>query len=190
MNDGVVDPAGRLFAGVMGFDGEEGQGALYRASTDGLERVLDAMTIPNGLGWSVDGSTMYVTDSGRQTIAAHDYDVASGELGPARPFVEIAGDGAPDGMCVDADGGVWTAVWGAGEVRRYSAAGVLDDVVTVPARQPSACCFAGADLDILVVTSATKDLSAPGELDGAVFAVRPGVRGRPLTLVDRDRLPR
>lgn len=177
-NDGAVDPVGRVFAGVMGRHAEPGWGALYRFDGTAATKVRSDMTIPNGLGWSPDGATMYVTDSHVGRIDAHPYDPATGELGPAARFVEVARPGVPDGLCVDADGSLWSAIWGAGEVRRYAPDGRLDRVVTVPARQPSACAFCGPAGDVLVITSATEGLDAPSADDGAVFACRPGVTGR------------
>lgn len=189
INDGAVDPAGRVFAGVMGFGAESGWGALYRFDERGAFRVIDTMTIPNGLGWSPDGDVMYITDTSRLAIDAHAYNVAAGTIGPAQPFVDCSGAvGGPDGLCVDADGYVWSAIWGAGEVRRFAPDGLLDRTVAVPARQPSSCAFAGSDLDVLVITSATVGLEAPCAGDGLVFTTRPGVCGLPAPMANIENL--
>ena len=101
---------------------------LCIASTDGeLTIVLPERTISNGIGWSPDGEVMYYIDSTTQRVVVFDFDLDSGELGDERLFVEIDPiDGLPDGLTVDADGGVWVCLFGGGHVRRYRPDGSLD----------------------------------------------------------------
>ena len=187
-NDAKCDPLGRAFAGTMAYDLTPGAGRLYRLDVDGDVRatpVLEQMTLSNGLAWSPDASTMWVIDSGRGTVTAYAYDADAGE--PGRVVVRFepaAPAGAmPDGMCVDDAGGLWIAVWGAGEVRRYTPDGTLDTTVRVPVSQVSSCCFGGAAGDVLFITSARYELGprqlAEEPLAGSLFAVSPGVTGRP-----------
>ncbi|HUR52132.1 MAG TPA: SMP-30/gluconolactonase/LRE family protein [Mycobacteriales bacterium] len=184
MNDGKCDARGRFFVGSKADDNTTGAGSLWRLDLDGsVHRVLSGLTIANGLGWSPDGSTMYVTDSAAARITAHAYDEESGELGPARPFVELPGDvGAPDGLAVDAEGFVWTAVWGGHQVRRHAPSGELVGVVRVPASHVTSCAFSGPDLTTLAVTTAWDELPdeqrAQEPLAGRRFSADVGIRGR------------
>ena len=183
-NDGACDPAGRFLAGTMAYDFAPGAGALYRLDVDlGLTRLLDDVTISNGLGWSPDGGTMYYVDTPTRRIDAFDYDVATGEMTRRRPFVDIDGKGRPDGLCVDADGAVWVALWPGWSVRRYLPDGTLDAIVPVPVAEVSSCVFGGPSLDQLFITTAWSTLSA-GERRaqphaGSLFRTSVGVSGVP-----------
>ena len=183
-NDGKCDPAGRFWAGTMAYDETPGAGALYRLDTDGrASLVLDRVTISNGLAWSSDGRTMYYIDSPTRRIDAFSFAPASGEIGDRRTVISIEAEhGVPDGVTIDAEGGLWVALWGGGAVHRYLD-GRLDAVISFPVSQPTSCAFGGADLDELYVTSAREGLSLEQReaqpLAGAVFRVRPGVRGIP-----------
>lgn len=183
-NDGKCDPEGRFWAGTMAYDERAGAGCLYRLDTDGtVTRVLDGVTVSNGLAWSHDGTTMYYIDSPTQRIDAFSYTRASGQIGDRRTVVEIPPElGTPDGMTIDADGGLWIALWGGSAVHRY-VDGRLDRVIALPVSKPTSCAFGGPDLDELFVTSAWKGLSADARraepLAGALFRLRPGVRGVP-----------
>ncbi|MFF5991813.1 SMP-30/gluconolactonase/LRE family protein [Prauserella flavalba] len=168
MNDGVADPHGRFWAGSMAYDNTPGAGSLYRADPDGtVTRVLGDLTVPNGPAFTADGTTMYLADSARGVIHRIAVDPESGEPGQRGEFASVE-DGSPDGMTVDADGFVWSAIWGAGRVHRYSPAGALDRVVEVPAVQPTSVLLTNGRL---VVTSATVGLDEPGEFDGAVLSI-------------------
>ncbi|MGY1770487.1 SMP-30/gluconolactonase/LRE family protein [Blastococcus sp. SYSU D00813] len=185
MNDAACDPAGRFLAGTMAFDQRPGAGALYCLDLDGTVRTLrDGLTVSNGLGWSPDGGTFYLADSGPGLLWAHDYDVGAGTLGAGRVLLDLGGDTGPvDGLTVDDDGCLWTALWGAGQVRRYSPDGELLAVVEVPVAQTSACCFAGPGRGLLVVTTSTEGMSAADRAAqpdaGRLFTARPGVTGPP-----------
>lgn len=183
-NDGKCDLAGRFWAGTMAYDEAEGAACLYRLDTDGtVQRVLDGVTISNGMAWSGDDVTMYYIDSPTQRIDAFSYEPATGEINDRRTVVRIPAElGSPDGLTIDADGGLWVALWGGSAVHRYLD-GRLDRVIEMPVRRPTSCAFGGADLDELYVTSAWKGLTADARraepLAGALFRIRPGVRGLP-----------
>ncbi|HEX4357715.1 MAG TPA: SMP-30/gluconolactonase/LRE family protein [Pseudonocardia sp.] len=176
MNDGVADPSGRFWAGSMAYDTAEGAGALYRVDVDGsVHRVVGELTVPNGPAFTPDGELMYLADSAAGVIYRFPVDPRTGALGRREEFARVGG-GSPDGMTVDERGQLWSAVWGAGQVRRYSPTGTLDRVLDVPASQPTSVCLTDGQL---VVTSATVGLVEPGECDGAVLRTPVAVGGAP-----------
>lgn len=149
-NDGRVDADGRLWLGTMARDLTTPAAALYR---DG-QRVLAGLTIANGIGWSPDGTVMYHVDTPSGVISRYAWD-ARGVPGRRGEFVRIR-DGAPDGLAVDAAGGVWVALWGGGAVHRYDAAGRHTHTVVVPGvANVTSVAFGGTDLDLLFVTTAS-----------------------------------
>ncbi len=158
MNDGACDPQGRFWGGTLADDHHAGGGALYRLERNGrVEQMLDGLTISNGVGWSPDGSTMYLVDSGPRVIHAYRFDGASGTISAGRVLVSVPEDvGAPDGMTVDAAGDLWVAIYGGGRVHRYAPDGALREVRSIPARECTCCAFAGPGLTRLYVTTATE----------------------------------
>ena len=129
MNDGACDPQGRFWAGTMAYDESPGAGALYRLELDGsCTTVLTGLTIANGIGWSPDGSTMYLNDSGTGCLDTFRFDGATGAISNRRTLVRGDQPGVvPDGLTVDAEGGIWVAWWGGGAVNRYAPDGSLLD---------------------------------------------------------------
>ena len=170
-NDGACDAAGRFWIGTMALDQTPGAGALYRY--DGtLQRVLDGVTLSNGIGWTRDDTQMYYIDSPVQRVDLFGFELASGRVDDRRPFVSIdESDGIPDGLTVDDEGGVWVALYGGSCIHRYDESGRLDAVLEVPAENVTSCCFGGDDGRSLFVTTA-----AP---DGNVYVTQPGVSGPP-----------
>lgn len=176
-NDAAVDRAGRLWAGTMAYDERPGAGRLYRIEPDGAtEVVLDQVTISNGVDWSPDGTRMYYVDTPTHRVDVLDFDAASGRAEGRRPFVELGG-ASPDGLTVDADGGVWVALWGEGQVRHFSPEGRLERVLDFPATQTTACAFGGPGLRDLYVTSAATGVSGQ-PLAGCLFVVPGAGTGR------------
>jgi len=181
MNEGGCDPDGRFWCGSMAYDQRPGAAALYRLDPDGtVHTVLDGVTISNGLEWSPDGSRAYYDDTATHRVDVFDYDRDTGLTG-RRPFVVLPDDGNPDGLTVDAEGGVWVALFGSGAVHRYSPDGVLDQVVELPTPQVTACTFGGPDLDQLFITTSREGM-APGDdpLAGCLFRAEVGVSGLPV----------
>jgi D-xylonolactonase len=186
-NDVIADPEGRVFAGAMG-----GNGRLLRFDRDGsVHQVLDGIGIPNGMGFTLDLKGMYFTDSVMRQIYLLDYDRRTGGLSNRRVFAEIPKDqGVPDGMAIDAEGFVWTAIWFGGRLKRYAPDGTWDSDVHLSVLQPSAVAFGGPDLSDVYVTSAAahepSPLEPPGfdtnaQRGGSLYALRVrAIRGRPL----------
>ncbi|MDP9429234.1 MAG: SMP-30/gluconolactonase/LRE family protein [Actinomycetota bacterium] len=186
MNDAACDPAGRFYAGTMAFDQRPGAGALYRLDLDGtVTTVLDGLTVSNGIDWSPDGRTVYLADSGPGVVHAFDYDLGSGAFRDGRVLLEFDGDdGVADGLTVDDEGCIWAALWGGGQVRRWSPDGELLAVVEVPGvTQTSSCAFAGPGRDLLVVSTSAEgldDAARAAQPDaGRLFTARPGGTGPP-----------
>ncbi|MEV1173228.1 SMP-30/gluconolactonase/LRE family protein [Nonomuraea sp. NPDC049784] len=182
MNDGGCDPDGRFYIGSMAYDESPGRGSFYVAEPGGgLRVVLPEVTISNGFDFSPDGTLAYYADTTTGRVDVLDYDPEGG-LSGRRPFAVVdAAQGAPDGLTVDAEGGVWVALWQGGAVHRYDASGRLDAVVSLPVRKVTAVTFGGEGLDRLFITTSALGVDRAEEPDaGAVFAADPGVRGRPV----------
>jgi len=184
-NDGKCDPAGRFLAGTMAYDQTPGAGSVHRLSQDlTVTRLLDGVTISNGLAWTADGATLYYIDSPTQGVDAFDYDTETGRLGNRRRVVDIpAAAGLPDGMTIDADGCLWVALYRGSAVHRYTPDGRLDTVLSFPVTNVTCPVFGGAGLGVLYVTSARDGLGerqlAAQPHAGAVFAADVGARGLP-----------
>jgi sugar lactone lactonase YvrE len=184
-NEGKCDPAGRFLAGTMAYDLTPGAGSVYRLGPDlEVTRLLDGVTISNGLAWTADGATLYYIDSPTQGVDAFDYDAGTGRLANRRRVVDIpAAAGLPDGMTLDTDGCLWVALWGGSAVQRYTPAGRLDTVLSFPASNITCPVFGGPGLGVLYVTSARDGLDerqlAAQPHAGAIFAADVGARGLP-----------
>ncbi len=185
MNDGACDPQGRFWGGTLADDHHEGGGALYRLDRTGrTELVLDGLTISNGLGWSPDGRTMYLVDSGPRVVYAFAFDGDRGAIADQRVLVTVPEDvGAPDGMTVDAAGDLWVAIYGGARVNRYAPDGSLRDVHRIPAQECTCCAFGGPGLHRLYVTTATENWTdeqrRADPAAGLVYRVETDAIGRP-----------
>ena len=184
MNDGACDPQGRFWAGTMAYDESPGAGTLYRLELDGrCCTVLTGLTISNGIGWSPDGTTMYLSDSGTGSVDAFDFDGATGAINGRRTLVYVAEPGmAPDGLTVDEEGDIWVGLYGGWAVRRYRPDGSLRGSVAMPVAQATSCAFGGPDRRTLFVTTGRERLDEAAlerQPDaGRVFAVTGlGARG-------------
>lgn len=191
-NDGRCDRQGRFLAGTMLQDMGAAQavGRVYRfgareqAAGACTDLDLGPLIVPNGMAFSPDGRTMYLSDSHPQVQAvwAFDYDVDSGTPSNRRLFVDMQPlPGRPDGAAVDSDGCYWICGNDAGLVHRFTPEGRLDRSLAVPVKKPAMCAFGGPGLDVLYVTSIRPDHIDLSDqpLAGGVFALRPGVRGLP-----------
>jgi len=158
-NDGKCDARGRFWFGTMSTAGPEA--ALYRYDPDGSLHVMETgLTVSNGLGWSPDGGTFYLTDSPAQVIYAYDFESATGRLANRRILVDLRGQAFfPDGLTVDREGCLWSAMWDGWCVIRFDAAGREKQRLPMPVQRPTCCAFGGTDLSTLFITTATVGLS-------------------------------
>lgn len=185
LNDGKVDRQGRLWAGTMNdVDWDAPSGSLYRVDASlEVSRLQGEVACANGLGWSPDARTFYFGESFRYAIFAYDFDPDAGTFSARRAFatVERSSGAFPDGLTVDAEGGVWSVHNGAARLVRYAPDGEVTHEVELPVPQPTSCIFGGPNLDVLFVTTSRQNLT-PDQLEryplsGSVLAVRPGVNG-------------
>lgn len=187
MNEGNADPDGRFWCGSMAYGKQAGAGAVYLLDADGsqgpggsVEAAFGPVTISNGLGFTADGAHAYYIDTPTQRVDLLDYDRAAG-LTNRRPFISFEkSDGAPDGLCVDAEDGIWVALNGGGAAVHVSASGVRDATVTLDAVGITAVALGGEDLRTLYLTTSREDLGDRAEAGaGAVFTARADVAGVP-----------
>jgi len=182
LNDGYVDANGHLWFGSMD-DGEQApSGALYRFDGNRTVCVDRGICITNGPCVSVDGRTLYHTDTvGRTTYA---YDLNDGALTSKRVFTRFAAaEGNPDGSVIDSEGCIWTAMWGGWGLLRLSPRGERIGKIALPCANVTKAVFGGDDLKTLYITTARKGLSesalAEQPLAGGLFAVDVSVSGLP-----------
>lgn len=187
LNDGRCDRAGRFWSGTVRIPPvvEQPSAALYCLDTDlTCRRKLGGLLISNGLAFSPDDRTLYLSDShpSVQTIWAFDFDLATAAIGNRREFANTRGlAGRPDGAAVDAEGCYWIALVEGGRIARFTPDGRLDREVVLPVSHPTMCAFGGADLATMFVTSMRPaNVTSDGDrLSGGLFAFDPGVVGLP-----------
>jgi sugar lactone lactonase YvrE len=183
-NDATVAPDGAVWIGTMHLDDGEGAARLYRVADDGAPRPQrGGLTISNGLGFSPDGRVLYHADTPTGRVDALLLAADRHSIDDVRPFVSPPdAAGQPDGLTVDADGGVWVALWSGGTVCRFTADGGLDAMVEVPASHTTSCAFGGPDLDTLFITTGGPEVGGRGDAAGALFRAEVGVTGLPANL--------
>lgn len=184
-NDARADRAGRFWAGSLTYDASSGQAALHRLDPDRtVHTMVTGLWLANGLDWTPDDRLMYLVDTLHHIVDVFDFDLDSGSIDNRRRFLDVdRRDGSPDGLTVDAEGGVWVALYGGGKVHRYTPEGHLDTVVVIPgAMHVTSPGFGGSRLDRLFVTTALENLTEAERAGqpnaGGVLAVDPGVTGQ------------
>jgi sugar lactone lactonase YvrE len=193
MNDAKADPRGRFVGGTLTEDRVPGACGLYRFDAQhGVVPLVEGVTLSNGLGWNPDGTLLYFVDTPTQHVDVFDYDLATGDVSPRRVFVDLNGaEGRPDGLTVDAEGGVWVAMVRAGMIHRFTPSGDRDRTLHLPCSFVTSCGFGGADLTDLYVTSGCIGMAERSFLTqphaGALLRIRPGVTGMPPTLCSLPR---
>jgi sugar lactone lactonase YvrE len=181
-NDAKCDASGRMWVGTMAFDFTPGVAALFSFDSKVLKEVVPDLTVSNGIGWSLDKKTMYFIDSPTKRVDSFDFDIESGALRNRRPFVLLSDlDAFPDGLTTDEDGGVWVALFGGGEVRRFDSQGTLTHIVEIPVKQVTSCCFGGADMSELYITTAQNGMDSDSlvrePLAGSLFRAKTVFKG-------------
>lgn len=185
-NDGACDRRGRLWSGSMRRESPyEPVCSLYMLDLDLTVGEMDkGLTLCNGIGWSCDDMTMYLSDSVQKTVFAYDFDIEEGVVKNKRPFFQVSeSDGYPDGLTVDSEGCIWLCHWDGWCVTRIAPDGKAIDRIEMPVPRPTSCHFGGSDLSTLFITSAIKDMDEEtrrkAPLSGDLFAISPGVSGLP-----------
>jgi sugar lactone lactonase YvrE len=177
MNDAKVDRWGRIWAGTKSDADAPGAGSLYMLDTDFVWHQMDSgYDVTNGPTFSLDGMTMYHTDSAARIIYAFDFRM-DGSIGDRRIWLRFEDEwGYPDGMTTDADGCIWIAHWDGARISRFSPDGQLMRSIVLPARNITSCTFAGPKLDRMFVTSSTIG-QEHDPYAGALFEVFPDAAG-------------
>lgn len=192
-NDGKCSPAGTLWAGTMSMTGKHNAGSLYRIYGNGkYTKMIDSVTISNGITWSPDGTKMYYIDTPTSVVMEFDYNKEADTITNPRIAIRIPSDmGYPDGMTIDRNGNLWIAHWGGFGVYCWNPqSGKLLAKVEVPAKNVTSCAFGGLNFDTLFITTARTG-NTPEELEkypysGSVFISYPGTKGVPSFLFENN----
>ncbi len=186
-NDGKCDARGRLWAGTMA-DSRVPECALYRIDHDlSVHKMVEGVTVSNGLCWNPAGDIFYYIDSSTRRIDAFDFDGDKGKLANRRTIVHVPeslGIGKPDGMEIDAEGMLWTGMWGGKRVVRWNPkSGERLAEIHLPCELVTSCCFGGPELKHLYITTAGRldeERSAAQPLAGGLFVCETPVAGLPM----------
>jgi len=190
LNDAKCDPAGRFWFGTIRlFNNTAEEGSLFRLDPDKLSvgqpkcrRILAGPKTSNGLAWSMDKKTFYYIDTATKAVDAFDYHPGSGSISNRRQVIKFT-EFFPDGMTIDEEDKLWIALWGGGKVVRCDpVTGTVIAEILIPAKNTTSCCFAGENLDTLIITSSGEGFDDPEA--GKVFYTCPGVKGSPDFLFD------
>lgn len=184
-NDGAVDRQGRFWAGTLDRQ-RTPTNHLYRLNPNLSVRTMDSGIVQsNGIDWSPDWRTMYLTDTRRRSIYAYDFDLARGEIANRRALIKTPDDpaqGVPDGLVVDVEGFIWSARFRGWKLARYDPAGKLEREIQLPVQRPSSMIFGGENLDELYITTASIEI--PPEtlknhpMAGSILRIEAGVKGK------------
>ena len=183
LNDGVCDPAGRFLVGSLALGERAGHEVLVRIGHDGSVVVIDDdLGMSNGLAFAPGGDVLYSIDTIAKIVWTRAYSPATGAVGRREAFLRL--DVPPDGMCVDDQGNLWIAMWGAGEVRCYSPSAAHRGAIEVPAPNTTSVAFIGPALDTLLITTAAEQLTDAQRAgfpdSGRLFTARVDARGCPV----------
>jgi sugar lactone lactonase YvrE len=183
-NDGRADRQGGFWIGTMGRAAQAGKGAIYRLYKGELRLLFSNLTIPNAICFSPDGRRAHFTDTRTQIIQRVTLDADGWPNAAPEPFIDLREvDESPDGAVVDADGNLYVALWGAGQIAVFDRHGARIRSIAFAASQLTCPAFGGADLDQIFCTSAIQGM-APADLArspdaGKTFVAAAGARGLP-----------
>ena len=182
MNEAKCDRLGRLWAGSAVLNPKTSNAALYCIDPSGCHQLKQShLKISNGLGQSPDNRLFYHNDSLSGMTYCYDFDLESGQLSHRRDFHRCPDNAEPDGLTVDAEGGIWIAFWNGYRVSRFHPNGDLDMTIETPVARPTSVMFGGEDLSTLFITSCNH-LNFIGEQPqqspaGALFALKTDWKG-------------
>jgi len=185
VTDLQCDARGRVWATAANPGSAAADGKLFMFDAGrGRATVASRLLTPSGLAWSVDGTTLYLAESGRAVVHVYDFDLDNGGLGQPHTFADLgAMPGDLGGLTVDGDDHLWVALPGASCLVRYVPTGRVDRVVRMLVTLPTAYAFGGDHGERMFVTTA-RDGSVAGErraeaLAGRTLVFDAGVAGRP-----------
>ncbi|MCU0568211.1 MAG: SMP-30/gluconolactonase/LRE family protein [Oculatellaceae cyanobacterium Prado106] len=179
-NDGKCDPAGRFWVGMTG--NQKPLGRLYRYDPDGTLQILETgLTIPNGLGWSPDQKTFYLTDSFVRKIYAYDFDVERGSITDRRTWVNLSDETfEPDGLAIDQEGCIWSAMWNGWCIIRFDPEGREMTRIKLPVQRPTSCTFGQGQLYITTASvGLSEDEIQASFYSGDLFGLAVSIAGTP-----------
>ncbi len=183
-NDGKCDPNGNLWVGSMNLKQDQPTAFLYKIESDGKAfKMIDSITISNGIVWTKDHKTMYYTDTPTGKIMAYDYNINTATISNKRVAVVVPESiGYPDGMTIDENDKLWVGLWNGNAIGNFDPlTGKLIRKIEVPAHNVTSCAFGGKNLDILYITTAAIDMTTKEQQKypdaGSVFKIKPGVKG-------------
>lgn len=186
-NDGKCDPAGRFWAGTMALAETEGAGSVFVFDQDHkIKRVMQGVSISNGMAWTADRQTLYYIDTPTQRIVAFDYNLETGAIKNKRTAIDLQHEkGFPDGMTIDQEDNLWVAHWDGWQVTRWNPRTAKKiGAIPMPVARVTSCTFGGDQMDELFITTARVGLTPEQEshqpLAGSLFRFpNPGASGRP-----------
>lgn len=183
-NDGTTDKKGRYIVGSFNFNKLDApDGSLYRLDEDGKVYKLDSgLVLPNGICFSLDGKTLYLTEMAIGIISAYDYDLEKGTVSNKRVFTRVdISKGQPDGLIIDSESYLWSAHWGGSRITRYDPSGKVDMEIMMPVNNVTCMAFGGEKMKDLYVTSAwygmSKEERDKNKLSGSLFRIKTGIKG-------------
>jgi sugar lactone lactonase YvrE len=174
MNDAKADALGRWWAGSNAIDFTKGAGKLHVIDTDRtVKTVLTGLTLPNGLAWNEQNDEFYLVDTFESVLWAFDFDLENAELVNKRELVKFADNGSfPDGMTISDQGLLIVAMWEGSKLEIFDTKGAKQGEFAMPVKKPTSCTFGGDNLDVLIVTSACREINfEESDLDGMLLAV-------------------
>ncbi|MGC8599574.1 MAG: SMP-30/gluconolactonase/LRE family protein [Nitrososphaeria archaeon] len=173
-NDGKVSPDGLIIVGTMDLGQKRPIGSLYSFNGKNFKKILEKMTISNGLAWDTKKKVFYIIDSPTKKVTSYEYDRMM-NLKYAGVAADLKNEeGVPDGMTIDKEGMLWVAMWGGGKVIRWNPDENKKLIeIKVPAKNTSSCNFGDKDLKTLFITSA----DSLDDLGGSLFAVKTEYEG-------------
>lgn len=183
-NDGKCDPNGNLWIGSTHLEQTAPKANLYKINSKGQAmKMLDGITISNGIVWTADKKTMYYIDTPTGHIRAYDFDLSNSTISNERIAVIIPESlGFGDGMTIDEEDKLWVCLWNGNAVVRFDPlTGKLLEKIEVPAHNVTSCSFGGENFDTLYITTSSLDMNEEEikkyPMAGSLFEVKPGVKG-------------